>query len=139
MVHHGPVSNQVPTRVVSFRIIAGTGESSGLTEPGLHVLRDRGDFERLWSVVQSQHSASLAAPHVDWSQETVVVVALGTRPTGGYTICDEKGKEVKKATGGAGDATHIGNFLDAIRDDKAVLNSEIAEGHKSNDRAVVMH
>jgi predicted dehydrogenase len=51
--------------------------------------------------------------------------------SGGYTIYDEKGKEVKKETGAGGDVVHIGNFLDAIRNEKATLNSEITEGHKS--------
>jgi predicted dehydrogenase len=50
---------------------------------------------------------------------------------GGYTIHDLKGKEIEKsAPGGSADALHIGNFLAAIRD-KAKLNSEIEEAHKS--------
>jgi predicted dehydrogenase len=49
---------------------------------------------------------------------------------GGYTIYDEKRKEVKKETGGGTDPLHIGNLLDGIRSGKA-LNSEIEEGHKS--------
>jgi predicted dehydrogenase len=48
----------------------------------------------------------------------------------GYTIYDPKGKEVKKVTGTASDAMHIGNFLDAIRGN-AKLTSEIEEGYKS--------
>jgi predicted dehydrogenase len=51
---------------------------------------------------------------------------------GGYTICDEKGKEVKTEKGDdGGDLTHIGNFLAAIRDDKATLNAEIEGGATS--------
>jgi predicted dehydrogenase len=50
---------------------------------------------------------------------------------GGYTIYDEKGKEVKSDKGAAGDTTHIVNFLDAIRNEKTTLNSEIEGGHKS--------
>lgn len=49
----------------------------------------------------------------------------------GYTVYDEKGKEVKKEAGGAaGDALHFANLLAGIRTG-APLNSEIAEGHKS--------
>ncbi len=48
----------------------------------------------------------------------------------GYTICDPKGKEVRKETGSGSDAMHAGNLLDAIRSGKT-LNSEIEEGHKS--------
>lgn len=49
---------------------------------------------------------------------------------GGYTIYDPKGKEVKKVTGAGSDASHFGNFLDAVRG-TAKLNSEIEEAHKS--------
>jgi predicted dehydrogenase len=49
---------------------------------------------------------------------------------GGYAIYDEKGKEVRKATGPASEIEHTGNLLDAIRTG-AKLNSEIKEGHKS--------
>ncbi len=48
----------------------------------------------------------------------------------GYTICDPKGKEIRKETGSGSDSVHAGNLLDAIRSGKA-LNSEIEEGHKS--------
>jgi predicted dehydrogenase len=50
---------------------------------------------------------------------------------GGYTICDEKGKEVKTEKGELGDLPHVGNFLAAIRDDKATLNAEIEGGATS--------
>jgi predicted dehydrogenase len=49
---------------------------------------------------------------------------------GGYTIYDLKGKEVRKINGPGGDASHVANFLDAVRHGKP-LNSEIEEGHKS--------
>jgi predicted dehydrogenase len=48
----------------------------------------------------------------------------------GYTIFDVKGKEVKKVTGTSSDASHVANFLDAVRSGKP-LNSEIEEAHKS--------
>jgi predicted dehydrogenase len=48
----------------------------------------------------------------------------------GYTIFDKDGKEVRKDTGPASDATHATNLLDAIRSG-AALNSEILEGHRS--------
>jgi predicted dehydrogenase len=49
---------------------------------------------------------------------------------GGYTIYDVKGKELRKATGKAGDVEHVANFLAACRG-SAKLNSEIEEGHRS--------
>jgi len=49
---------------------------------------------------------------------------------GGYTIHDPAGKELRRATGTAGDAIHLANFLNAIRSG-ARLNSEIEEAAKS--------
>lgn len=49
---------------------------------------------------------------------------------GGYVIYDDKGKEVKKVGGNGGDAVHIANFLEGVRNGKG-LNSEIEEGHRS--------
>jgi hypothetical protein len=51
---------------------------------------------------------------------------------GGYKLYDSKDKLVKEETGKWNLADHIGNFIDAIRnDDPQRLNSEILEGHKS--------
>src|SRR5262249_14286662 len=49
---------------------------------------------------------------------------------GDYTVCDEKGKVLRKEKGNGGDAEHCANFRAAVRS-SAKLNSEIEEGHKS--------
>ena len=49
---------------------------------------------------------------------------------GGYTVHDPTGKELRRVTGPAGDATHIANFLNGIRSGER-LNSEIDEANKS--------
>ena len=50
----------------------------------------------------------------------------------GYTIFDEKGKEVTSVEGTDGLQTHLENFIDAVRNnDPKRLHSEIEEGHKS--------
>lgn len=52
--------------------------------------------------------------------------------TWGYTIHDQKGKQIESVEGVRSDADHIANFVAAIRaDDPASLNAEIEEGHKS--------
>jgi predicted dehydrogenase len=62
---------------------------------------------------------------------------------GGYAVYDPKGKEIRKVTGSGGDAEHVGNFLETIRqgdgkpgDEKSGkrasrLNAEIEEGYQS--------
>ncbi len=50
----------------------------------------------------------------------------------GYTIFDEKAKEVTTVHGTDGLTSHIENFIDAVRNnDPKRLHSEIEEGHKS--------
>ena len=58
--------------------------------------------------------------------ETGTLVITGA----GYKVYDLRNRLIKEETGPGGDATHIANFLNAIRNDEP-LNSEIAEGHKS--------
>ena len=48
----------------------------------------------------------------------------------GYAIHDLAGKEIARGEGEAGDASHLQNFIAAIRGD-AKLNAEIEEGFKS--------
>ncbi|HSU65850.1 MAG TPA: Gfo/Idh/MocA family oxidoreductase, partial [Tepidisphaeraceae bacterium] len=49
---------------------------------------------------------------------------------GGYTIYDLKGKQVSTGKGEAGDAIHLQNFVNAMREN-GKLNAEIAEGVSS--------
>ena len=52
--------------------------------------------------------------------------------SGGYTLLDGRGKEVKKNNGSAGDAEHVANFLAAVRaNDPSLLNCDAETGHKS--------
>src|SRR5262249_45199207 len=49
---------------------------------------------------------------------------------GSYSVYDPKGKSIRKSDGSDSEPIHIANFIDAVRD-RAKLNSEIEEGHKS--------
>jgi predicted dehydrogenase len=63
------------------------------------------------------------------------IVFYGDRATlviegGGYKIFDLNRKEIGKGSGSGGDKEHLQNYVDAIRDGKA-LNADIEEGVKS--------
>jgi len=62
------------------------GQYSGLKEPMVLLVTDPGEWEAVWR----RHTAVMArprpAPAVDFGQEAVVVVALGERRSGGYSI-----------------------------------------------------
>lgn len=55
-------------------------------EPGLFVARTADQWARLWQRMTSHLGQTPPQPTVDWSTEMVVVLALGTRATGGYTV-----------------------------------------------------
>lgn len=66
------------------RQIAQSGHC-GLTAPGLVVLADRGDVDRLEALPARNLSlAPLRA--VDFNREKVVLVAMGQKSTGGYSV-----------------------------------------------------
>ncbi|HEX4612674.1 MAG TPA: Gfo/Idh/MocA family oxidoreductase [Urbifossiella sp.] len=82
---------------------------------------------------------------ITWEGFSCNQIPTGSRPTalfqgekgslalfdGGYTVYDDKGKEVQKETGGGtAEPLHFANILSAIRTGTA-LSSEIAEGHKT--------
>jgi hypothetical protein len=70
---------------IAFRtLVHDTG--SALDEAGVHVVRDRDAWERLWSAMTANRSPSADPPAVDWATEMAVVVALGTRMTTGHTV-----------------------------------------------------
>lgn len=62
------------------------GQYSGLKEPMVLLVTDPGEWEEVWR----RHTAGVAkpspAPVVDFGQEAVVVVTLGERRSGGYSI-----------------------------------------------------
>jgi hypothetical protein len=67
--------------------------NSSLREPQRSVIRDRAAWQELWSAMWRGHSPPPPIPDIDFSQEMVVVVALGERPTGGFSIFVESASE----------------------------------------------
>ena len=60
------------------------------------VLQNEDDFASFWRVLHSSMTLPPARPTVDFSENVVVVVMQGTKPTGGYSI------EVKDVTANEG-------------------------------------
>ena len=59
---------------------------SGLDEPRRTVVRDEPAWREAWSGIWRRHSPEPPLPQVDFAREMLVVAALGTRPTTGYSI-----------------------------------------------------
>lgn len=78
--------------------------------------------QRSWA----EHSSQDPRYEIAFYGEKGMLAIEGTS----YTIFDPKGKELRRGTGSGGNASHLQNFIDAIREDKP-LNAEIEEGFKS--------
>lgn len=59
---------------------------SGLAERRREVVRDAAAWARVWAEIQSSVVPAPPLPAVDFAREMLVVVASGTRPSGGYAI-----------------------------------------------------
>jgi protease stability complex PrcB-like protein len=74
------------------------GFNSGYTRLSEFVIRDGDEFTRRWRGVQ-QGAPDAAKPEVNFDKTTVVLVAIGARNTGGYSVrVDSVTKEAKGAT-----------------------------------------
>jgi hypothetical protein len=62
-----------------------TQNASGFDEPAELVIRDRAALESAWARAFNQVQGN-PAPAVDFSRETVILVALGPRTSGGHAV-----------------------------------------------------
>jgi hypothetical protein len=113
---------------------------SGYTERQRLVIRTAEQWAQAWARITQNISPPQPAPPVDFDHEMVILVAMGQRPTGGYSITvegvyDADGRtfaEVRERSPGAGCGTTqaFTQPIDAVRvprRDGAVIFVERAE------------
>jgi hypothetical protein len=82
------------TRFRSYYPVPWSFESdSGIPEPLQVVIRDGETWREMWKRIYRWSSPLPLLPKIDFSKETVVVVALGGRPSGGYGIIIDRACE----------------------------------------------
>ena len=59
---------------------------SGIGQPERLVVRDSAKWHTVWASIWSGTTPMPATPNVDFTKEMVIVAALGSRSTGGYSI-----------------------------------------------------
>lgn len=62
------------------------GQQAGRTEAGNLVVDSPADLERVWRQIQVRDDDYGEPPELSFSEETVIVLFMGRRNTGGYTI-----------------------------------------------------
>jgi hypothetical protein len=59
---------------------------SGLAAGRREVVRDTASWARLWAEIHKDRSPAPPPPAVDFSREMLVAAALGSRPSGGFSV-----------------------------------------------------
>ena len=59
---------------------------SGIVKPLRVVIRDRDAFLEMWKQVNSRRFPPPSPPEIDFSRDMIIVVAMGERSTGGYSV-----------------------------------------------------
>lgn len=83
-----------PLPVVRFA--PGTGalvQNSGYTAPTTVAIRDSAAWVAAWTTLHANQQPIPALPVIDFSKEMVVVVALGTRSNGGFSVAVARASE----------------------------------------------
>lgn len=62
------------------------GAFSGIQEPCQTVVTNKADWEALWNRHEANVEPKRPVPEVDFAAEAVLVVALGRKNTGGYSV-----------------------------------------------------
>lgn len=65
---------------------AKESQISEVQEPGVRVIRSAAEWEAAWAQLTGRVSPAPARPSVNFATQTVVIVALGQRPSGGYGV-----------------------------------------------------
>ncbi len=76
---------------------------SGLSDSGTFAVRTADEWAGMWAKATRGQQPAAAAPTVDFSRNMVLLVAMGTRPSGGYVaridrVYDASGTRVVEAT-----------------------------------------
>ncbi len=61
-------------------------QNSGLEEPARVVVRDAQTWSALWTRIVANSGPKPPVPSIDFSREMLIVAAMGTRGSGGYSI-----------------------------------------------------
>jgi hypothetical protein len=70
---------------VMFRTL-DKNTNSGIQEPKQEVYTNQADFEKAWNLAWSNFEEPVTLPTIDFTKETVALVALGMKNNGGYQL-----------------------------------------------------
>jgi hypothetical protein len=81
----GSGGESVP-RVIRDVVTVAQGQQSGFPDPERMVIRDAGQWEKVWDRLSAGRLPREEAPEIDFDQRMLLGAFLGEKATGGYTI-----------------------------------------------------
>lgn len=85
----GPVTDGVRRSVAVASVVefdAKETQMSEVQQAGVRVVRSAAEWEEAWAQLTGRVSPAPSRPSVNFAAQTVVIVALGQKPSGGYTV-----------------------------------------------------
>lgn len=77
----------VPISLIRFRTDSiGFAQYSGITQAQNFVIKDAAGWNDLWQRIYANLNPMPAVPTIDFGQEMIVAVGMGTRGSGGYDV-----------------------------------------------------
>lgn len=76
---------QESSGAVAFKTL-DKNTNSGIQEPKQEVYTNEKDFEKAWNIAWSNFEEPVTLPKIDFTKETVALVALGMKNSGGYQL-----------------------------------------------------
>lgn len=91
-ISHPPTGTRIPLARLSSTPFS-LSFYSGIGLPERLVVRDNATWHTVWASIWSRTTPMPATPNVDFTKEMVIVAALGSRSTGGYSIVVDSATE----------------------------------------------
>lgn len=80
----GAAGSAADAAAILRKVPASTG--GGPAAPAQRIVRDAKEWEALWKQVNSHRTPASKAPAVDFGKEMIAFAALGSKPSGGWTV-----------------------------------------------------
>lgn len=82
-----PDAQLVPSTPVALDVVAAS--SSGMDQPARLIITDAATWATTWNTIHEAIEPRPAAPTIDFESAIIVVAAMGSRPTGGFSVSIE--------------------------------------------------
>jgi hypothetical protein len=81
-----PTAFRPAPQTVQWEVVASGQQAVGVTRPTFRLVRDEAELRSLWNQLHGALLRVPPLPSVDFRRETLLVVMMGQRPTGGYSL-----------------------------------------------------